>query len=260
MNYKKIVLQVFNFFKAFHKINKEALKTYREQKDLANGDKSTIINNRLALVIVIFANCMLRLMLPLALIILAIAEIIRIFIPLLVIGALICISIMHQKGEKERSIAIMQWSKIQCYEIIADFAFDSFRSLVSWLPIKTPQAVRDTFHNPHFILQGVHEFMEFKLLKLSADKVDDEKLIFAQKMLSSLLEAKLFEEHNKNPNGHYTYKGVPSLFVVGIEDKGDHLLIQIAFIDNDQIYNYLTHQNQTTIHRDSHTSPSDEDF
>ena len=249
-----------NFFIAFSKINKEALKTYGEQKNLASVDKSTLANARLALVVVIFANCMLRVMLPLTLVILMIVGLLKIFIPLLAIGALIYIYINHLKNEKERSISTMQQLKIQRYEFTANFSFESFRSLVSWLPIKTPQAVRDTFYNPHYIFQGVHEFMAFKLLKLSPDKVEDEKLIYAQKMLTSLLEPKLFEEYNKNPNGHYTYKGVPSLYVVRIEDKGDHLLLQIAFIDNDQIYYYLTNQYQTTIHRDSPTSPSDEDF
>ncbi|MCZ8533542.1 hypothetical protein [Psychrobacillus psychrodurans] len=258
----KIIQGLVNFFKDFFKINKEALKTYREQKTLAlaNGDKSTITNEKLALFIVIFANCILRLVLPLALVILIVVGLTKIFIPLLAIGFLIYICINHLNDEKESSISAMQQLKIQRYEIIADFAFDSFRSLISWLPIKTPQAVRDTFYNPHYIYEAVHELLVFKLLKISPDKVDDEKIEYARKMLASLLEYKLFDEHNKNPHGQYTYKGIPSLFVTRIEDKGDHFLIQIAFIDNDQIYYYLTKQNQTIIQRDLSTSPSDEDF
>lgn len=262
MELKKLVNSIINFLKEFSIINKEAIKDYKQQVSLSlvNGDKSRVSNARFALLIIISANCILRLVLPLALVILTIVGIIKFFVPLLAIGALIYLGINHLKEKRDHSLSNMQRFKIQHYESIGNFAFDSFRSLVSWLPIKTPQAVRDTFHNPNYISQGVHEILAFKLLKLSADKVDEEKLVYSQKMLSSLLESKLFEEQNKNPYGNYSYNGVPNLFVVRMEDKGDHLLIQIAFIDNDQIYYDLINQNQITIHRDSPIPPSDEDF
>ena len=262
MAFKKFIIFLITLLEKFVKTHREANQTYKKQIASSNGDKSKINNAKIAFTIVIVANLIARIVLPIGLVALLIWALVYYFIPILAVTTMIYLVYAHISEIKQKEVTHQQQVSQAEYKYIAELVFNPFRELEAWLPVKQPQSIYGIFCAPYWTVNNGVKIFTFSLLKTGPEKVEDEQLLYSQKMLDHMLQAKLQKMQQEDLHGVYFYNDAPCLVVNEIEDKGEKIIITILVVDNQQAFNYYKHK-ITTHHQQSQKSqiqPFDEDF
>jgi len=261
MSLKKFIVFLINFFNAFVTSIEEAKKEYQKLIASANDEKSKRINAKIAFTIVIVANIIVRILLPLGFLALLIWGLVYYFIPLLAIGLIVYGLYSHFSEKNQKEATLQQQVNQAEYRYIAEMVFNPFRELENWLPVKQPQSIYGIFSEPYWTEKNGVKIIIFSLLKKSPEKIEDEQLLYAHKMLDHLIIEKLQKIQQEDLLGFYFYNDIPCLVTHKIVDLGEKIKITILVIDNQQAYNYYNHKiaNSHTTLKES-TQLFDEDF
>lgn len=258
---EKFLCLLINFFKTFVTTHREAHQEY--QKQIASTkDKSKINDAKIAFAIVIVANLIARILLPLSLIALLILGLVKYFISILAVGFVAYLVHSRFSETKQKEATQQQQYNEAEYRHIAEFIFNPLENLEAWLAVKKPQTVTEIYCSPYANLRNGTKILTFAILKKSQEKIEEDKLSYAEKMLDHLLRAKLQKMQQEDLNGVYFFNGLPCLVANEIEDLGEKIMITILVINNQQAYNYYKHK-ITMNHQQpqkAQIQPFDEDF
>ena len=261
MSFKKFIVFLITFFNAFFTSIEEAKIEYQKQIASANDEKSKRSSAKIAFTIVIVANIIVRILLPLGFLTLLIWGLVYYFIPLLAIGFVVYGLCSHFSEKKQKEATYQQQISQGEYRYIAEIVFNPFRELEDWLPVKQPQSIYGIFSEPYWTVKNGVKIIIFSLLKKSPEKIENEQLLYAQKMLDHLIIEKLQKIQQEDLQGFYFYNDVPCLVTHKIVDLGEKIKITILVVDNQQAYNYYNHkiENSHTTLKEP-TPLFDEDF
>lgn len=242
MAYKKFIFFLIKLLEKFVKTHREANHTYLKQIASANADKSKINKAKIAFTIMIAANLIARIILPIGLVALLIWALAYYFIPILAVIIMIYLVHSHFSEIKQKEATHQQQVSQAEYKYIAELVFNPFRELEAWLPVKQPQSIYGIFCAPYWTVEHGVKILTFSLLKKAPEKVEDEKLLYSQKMLDHMFQVKLQKMQLENEHGIYSYNDVPCLVTNEISDNGERIILTIIVVDNQQAYNYYKHK------------------
>ncbi|MGM7637291.1 hypothetical protein [Bacillus sp. Hm123] len=238
MKFLKIIESILNFLIQLPKETTKAIDIYQKQLSRANGDKVNIDMAKNTLLYFFLKNWLINILVPLAVIILTISLAVKYFIPILAVGFIYYLVWCDFK-EKNRGNVIQQQQEIEfMYYEISKFIFNPLRQMDECLDVKVLQGLTDISIHPSYNIESRVAKLHFKLLKKSSEPIENDKILFSEKMLQSLITSKL---HKKQilENRTFFYDDVPCLVVDYITDFGDYIQITIVYVNSESSYNYV---------------------
>ncbi len=251
---------IIAFIKAIITDTKAAYASFKTKKAAAKEDKKAIMQAETDFIFDTMKIFLPRVILPLVVIVSLICFIKMYFTYIVFVGFLVYCSVNWLKEQEQKE----QLKQIQLictqYDRLKDFIFDSLRDLAkSYLPAEMPMEPDKIAYNGKYIAYFNYFFYAFQLTKLNPDKVEAEKIKFAEIVLQQKISQKLHKLDTDNPNFGAYYKDMPLFKLDAITDMGSYFLIQIGVVNTPTIYDYFKRKDEQS-NESPETDAFDEDF
>ena len=145
------------------------------------------------------------------------------------------------------------------YQFIQCFIYDAFINMKIYLPIQYPQSIHDISRLPRYLNDGDYYVYTYQLIKTTPEKVDDEKISFAKKILQHNINHKCDIYEHLHNNGTTFFNDMRVIQIDDIIDHGTHYIVSIIYVDNEYAYTYIKNKSKPMTQSEAIDS-SDEDF
>ncbi|UUV24342.1 MULTISPECIES: hypothetical protein [Lysinibacillus] len=255
----KILEVIIDFLVKLPQRTTTAIHSYKEQIISAKGDKSKIELAKSMLFAFFLENWLFKVVTPLIIVSILGVLVTQYFIS--IGGALFVAYLIKSElaERKQKRIAEQRHRNDVIYRNVTKFIFNSLREMNTWVDVKQPQAQEDIQCPPYCDTQNEIDRFYFRLLKKSPEPIEGNKLAFSEKMLQSLINARLKEKEIAE-NRQLYYKDEPCLFVDNITDLGEFIHIQLVHVINEAGYDYVKRKKVGRPSSPNKQQPFDEDF